>query len=288
MYEMNDSKQITLSDGRKLGYLTLGSEAGKAVFYHHGFPSSRFEAMMLKDAAEAANSRLIAVDRPGYGLSDFQPNRTMLDWPDDLEELADNLGIDKFYVMGLSGGGPYVVTCAYKIPHRLLGAASVAGLSPKSYPQTKDGMTFMGSLMLTIGDAMPWLTRLLFGQMRKASNNPKMVERMLNAMPEVDRAVLKDEGQKNFLLSIQESYRQGVDGATHDGRIYARPWGFQLSEITMPVSIWQGTLDVNVPLSNGRIYADNVPLATAHFIEGEGHISLMANHGEAILTDLLA
>ncbi|MEM7535415.1 MAG: alpha/beta hydrolase [Chloroflexota bacterium] len=285
---MDNSQQITLPDGRTLGYLTLGSETGKLVFYHHGFPSSRFEAMMLKDAAEGADCRLISVDRPGYGLSDFQPNRTMLDWPDDLAMLADNLGIDKFYVMGLSGGGPYVATCAYKIPDRLFGATIVAGLSPKSYPQTKEGMAFMGRLTLTIGDAMPWLNRLLLWQMQKASNNPKMMERMLNAMPAVDKAVLKSEEQQNFLRTVQESYRQGVDGATHEGRIYARPWGYELSDIKMPVSIWQGTLDVNVPVSNGHIYADNIPNATAHFIEGEGHLSLMANHGEAILADLLA
>ncbi|MEM7112536.1 MAG: alpha/beta hydrolase [Chloroflexota bacterium] len=285
---MGDSKQITLSDGRKLGYVTLGPETGRPIFYHHGWPSSRFEALMLQDVMERVNGRLIAVDRPGYGLSDFQPDRTLLDWPDDISELADQLGIDQFYVMGLSGGGPYVAACAYKIPHRLLGATIVAGLSPMSNPQTQEGMRQMNRILLSVGKSMPWLLNLLLWPVQSASSNPKMLERMLSDLPDVDKAVLTEEAGTRMLHSAQESFRQGRKGATQGGRIYAQPWGFELSHITMPVSIWQGTLDVNVPQSNGRIFANNIPNATAHFIEGEGHISLIANHGEAILADLLS
>ncbi|MEM8863860.1 MAG: alpha/beta hydrolase, partial [Chloroflexota bacterium] len=138
---MNDYKQITLKDGRKLAYSTYGSEPeGKPIFYHHGWPSSRLEGANYGDAATKLNGRLIAVDRPGIGRSDLKPNRKLLDWPDDLSELADQLGIDQFYVLGTSGGGPYVAACAYRIPDRLLGAGIVAGLSPMTNPKTKEGM----------------------------------------------------------------------------------------------------------------------------------------------------
>ncbi|MCP5101395.1 MAG: hypothetical protein GY943_38100 [Chloroflexi bacterium] len=99
--------------------------------------------------------------------------------------------------------------------------------------------------------------------------------------------MLSGANAETFMLSTQESFRQGTKGATHGGRIYALPWGFELEDISMPVSIWQGLLDVNVPLSNGRLYASKLPNATAHFIEGEGHISLLFNHGEKVLSDLL-
>jgi len=84
-----------------------------------------------------------------------------------------------------------------------------------------------------------------------------------------------------------ESFRQGTNGPTQEAGLYASPWGFELEEIATPVSIWQGLLDVNVPLSNGRLYAQKIPNATAHFIDGEGHLSLLFNHGEAVLADLL-
>lgn len=285
---MAQSNQFTLADGRKLGYLTVGSETGRPIFYNHGWPSSRLEAMMLERAAERVNGRLIAIDRPGYGLSDFQPERTLLDWPDDVVELADGLGVDQFYVLGLSGGGPYVAACAYKIPERLLGATIVAGLSPMTYPETQDGMRRMNGILLTLGKSMPWLLNLLLWPVQAASGNPKMLERMLSDLPEVDRAVLTGEAAERLLRGAKESFRQGRQGATRGGVIYALPWGFELSEIKMPVSIWQGNLDVNVPQSNGRIFANNIPQAKPHFIEGEGHISLVYNHGEAILADLLA
>lgn len=153
---MNSYEQITLKDGRKLAFTIYGAKQdGKSITYHHGWPSSRLEGASYEAAATQLNGRLIAIDRPGVGRSDIEPKRLLLDWPDDLCQLADQLGIDKFYVLGASGGGPYVAACAYKIPDRLLGATIIAGLSPMANPKTKEGMRFMNRLLLPMGKSAP-------------------------------------------------------------------------------------------------------------------------------------
>ncbi len=127
--------------------------------------------------------------------------------------------------------------------------------------------------------------------MKKSMQNPKILKRMLKTMPEVDQAVLVGERAELLLEgmreSMRESFRQGVDAATYEGRLYALPWGFELADIAMPVTIWQGALDTNVPLSNGHVFAHTIPQATSHFLPDQGHLSLLINHGAAILTNLV-
>ncbi|MEM7798310.1 MAG: alpha/beta hydrolase [Chloroflexota bacterium] len=282
---MNESVQITLKDGRKLGYVRYGKADGPPVFYNHGWPGSRFEAQLLQSAAEAVGVDLIAIDRPGYGLSDFQPGRTFLDWPDDLADLADQLGHPKFYVLGLSGGGPYAASAAYKIPERLQGATIIAGLSPMSNPRTREGMRPLNIFLLSWAPRIPGLLNLMMRVTHSVIQNPKAFERSMADLPEVDREVIK--GKKGLAHVAKEAYKQGVRGTTHDGVLYSRGWGFELGEISMPLTIWQGTLDVNVPQSNGQILAEEIPNGTLNLIEGEGHLSVVVNYGEAILRDLI-
>ena len=285
---MSDFERITLGDGRQLAFTEYGAgKHGKPVFYQHGWPSSRLEGENFADAAARLDGRLIAIDRPGVGQSDLKPGRTLLDWPDDVCELADQLGIGDFHLLGVSGGGPYVAACAYKIPERVLGAAIVAGLSPATNPRTKEGMRLMNRVLFLAGRYAPWLLGPALSMMRSSLESPKTAERMLSDLPEVDKAIISGAAADRFLAMTKESFSRGVDGNKDEGRIYARPWGFDLNEITIPVSIWQGSLDVNVPLSNGRILADEIPRANANFVEGEGHLSLIFNKPDAVLADLL-
>lgn len=285
---MSDFERITLRDGRQLAFTEYGADQhGKPIFFQHGWPSSRLEGGNFADAAAKSNGRLIAIDRPGMGQSDIQPGRTLLDWPDDVCELADQLGISEFHILGVSGGGPYVAACAYKIPERLLGATIVAGLSPMTNPRTKDGMRLMNRIVFSMGRYAPWLLGLVLSMMRSSLESPKFLERMLSDLPDVDREIITGADADRILAMGQESFSQGVDGNKAEGRIYAEPWGFDLNEITIPISIWQGSLDVNVPISNGRILADEIPSANANFVEGEGHLSLLINKAEAVVAELL-
>jgi pimeloyl-ACP methyl ester carboxylesterase len=138
---MSESETITLPDGRTLGYAEYGDPKGRPVIYFHGWPSSRLQSKLANTKAKWQHVRLIAVDRPGFGLSTYQEGRTILDWPDDVAVLADALMIKKFAVLGVSGGGPYVAAAAYKIPDRLTKASIAVGLAPTWIPGNLDGIS---------------------------------------------------------------------------------------------------------------------------------------------------
>ena len=180
-----------------------------------------------------------------------------------------------------------MAACAYKIPERLLGATIVAGLSPTTYPSTKEGMRLMNRVLFSVGRYAPWLLGLALSKMRSSLESPKTAERMLSDLPDVDKAIISGAAADRMLAMTKESFSRGVGGNKIEGRIYATPWGFELNEIKIPVSIWQGLLDVNVPLSNGRILADEIPNANANFVEGEGHLSLIVNKADEVVADLL-
>src|SRR5262249_37258319 len=102
-----ECRLITLADGRRLAFCEYGAPQGKPVFSFPGWPGSRLEARLAAPTARRFNARLIAVDRPGFGRSDFKKRRTLVDWPGDVAKLADALGLDRFSIAGVSGGGPY-------------------------------------------------------------------------------------------------------------------------------------------------------------------------------------
>lgn len=115
-----------------LGFAEYGSLEGKPLFYFHGHPGSRFEAGFLRDEAMKAGIRLIGVDRPGMVISIYQAGRSILDWTIDITQLVNRLQIDRFSVVGFSGGCPYALPCAYKIPNRLISCGIVSGVGHTS------------------------------------------------------------------------------------------------------------------------------------------------------------
>jgi pimeloyl-ACP methyl ester carboxylesterase len=138
------NQQIKLKDGRSLGYAEYGNTNGQPVFCFHGFPGSRLDWPLCdaNNSADELKARIIVADRPGMGLSDFKRGREILDWPDDLIELADALHVDRFAVLGFSGGGPYAAACAFKIPERLTATAIVCGMGPAEAPAAKKGLSW--------------------------------------------------------------------------------------------------------------------------------------------------
>ena len=282
------NQTIKLKDGRTLGYAEYGAPEGKPVFYFHGFPSSRLD-WHLFDTANTTAARLgahiIEIERPGMGLSDFKRGRKILDWPDDVTELADALAIDRFAVLGISGGGPYAIVCAFKIPERLTATAIVCGMGPSEAPRAKDG-----TAMLLPGKS-PLLRKLLLVLMARGmrSNPDRFLSKMIDAVSEPDKLLLaKPEVKQMFIDSLREAFRSGTRGASWDATIYARPWGFQLQDISMEVHLWHGELDTQVPVSVGRYVANAIPNCRARFLPDEGHHSLAYNHIEDILSVLVA
>jgi len=280
---------LTLKDGRRLGYAEFGDPQGEPLLFFHGMPGSRLEGELAGPAAKKLGVRVIATDRPGYGLSDFVLRRAFLDWPADVIALADALGIGRFAVAGVSGGGPYVAACALKIPERLTAAGIIAGVSSFDVPDATEGMSRQNRLLFGLARRAPWLARLPMWAMSKGAGSERLVRQMTRAMPEVDRATIRrSEVWEVFKRDAAESFRQGAHGAAWELVLYSRPWGFRLEEITMEVHLWQGELDKNVPPSMGRYQAHAIPNCRATFYPGEGHISLVVDHMEEILGALMS
>ncbi len=215
------------------------------LLYFHGFPGSHVQARAFDHAASALGVRVVALDRPGKGLSDFAADRRLLDWPADVVEAADALELERFAVVGQSGGGPYAACCAYSIPERLTGVGIVSGLAPFDPHASVNGLS---------------------DQQRKAriDRSPELVEGL----------------EANF----QQAFRRGSKGFAWDLRLaFAAAWGFELDEITVPVHLWHGGLDKNVPVTDGRYLAMAIPDCRATFSPNEGHL-LYLDRASEILT----
>ncbi len=285
------TKTIVLPDGRILGYSECGDPNGRPLFVFHGWPGSRKDALMLAKMAEKHRFRVIAADRPGMGLSDFQPGRRFLDWPDDVIALADKLGVEKFAVWGTSGGSPYALSCAYAIPARLSGCAIVCGLGPYD-PKTS---TMQGPVktIFAIARTLPWLLQpLIWLAMGRMANDPakikKMMARVTKKMPNQQQELFKDLGVVEFLTdSMIECFRQGSKGAALDSSLNASSWGFDLSAITLDeVFLWHGEKDINAPVAMGKAMADAIPCCKSVFYPDDDHYSVLINRKDEIMETL--
>ena len=127
---MRETRVMGLPDGRELAWLELGDAGDPAVFVFHGSPGFRLQVSFDGGAVEAARVRSIAVDRPGYGHSSFQRDRRLADWASDISRLADHLHLDRFSVVGISGGGPHAAACARSFPIEYGRRASSAAWGP--------------------------------------------------------------------------------------------------------------------------------------------------------------
>src|SRR5215469_9460078 len=175
---------LVLRDGRQLGYAHYGHPGGQPVLYFHGHPGSRLEARFAHTAAAAAGFAVIALDRPGYGLSDFQPGRAITDWPADVAQAADALGISRFSVAGASGGGPYALACAWHLPTRVIRAAVISGVGPYQAAGVTRGMRWQNRVAFQLGSRWPGLARWLMRSMQRniASRPERTIEALARAM----------------------------------------------------------------------------------------------------------
>jgi pimeloyl-ACP methyl ester carboxylesterase len=276
-------QQLTLKDGRKLGFAQFGSKLAFPIFYFHGWPGSRLEAGFF----EIPNVQMIGVDRPGYGLSEPHRKRRLADWPQDIEQLVDHLGFKKFAIVGMSGGGPYAAACAHFLKDRVVKVAIIAGLGPPDAPGM--GANRVGFL-LDMGQR-PMTSAVLLNVMRSVIRNPgaeKHFHRLRSRLPRASRDIeaMTPDFMQMLLSSFREGLRVSAKGPSSDARVYGEPWPFALADIRVPVSVWHGTDDAQVPVSIGRHYAKFIPTARGTFPEGEGHVSIVTNYLEAIIGDL--
>lgn len=293
----NPSAQIALNqtcrlrDGRRMGYAEFGDPAGFPVIYCHGFPASRLEGALLAGAACRQGARVIAVDRPGYGLSDWQAHRQLLNWPDDVAQLLNHMGIERFALLAVSGGGPYGLALLAKLADRVSATSFVCPLGQVFHSDLVRSMHWPARFGFVSTRQAPWLTKLVYGYMLGAlmRSNPSFALSLLTvAMPAADRAILAQaETNQMICRSIREALRPGPKGALRDLHIYAHDWGLDLSEITSPIVIWHGEADATVPISHSQSLVGLLANAQLRSLPGEGHFSLPIGQANTILAELM-
>jgi pimeloyl-ACP methyl ester carboxylesterase len=276
---------IRLSDGRRLAYSERGAPGGLPVIHHHGMPGSRLEHEADSEFYRSLGVRVITPDRPGYGLSDPQPGRRLLDWPRDVLELANALGLRRFGVTGLSGGGIYALACAAAIPDRLIEVAVTGCPGPMQRKGALKGMRLATRVGVWLGASAPWL--LDAGATVVAAvvqRYPRFVVEQANRdKPPADvRWLSMPSVMGGAAESLHEALRFGPSGYVQDICALARPWGFPLEGIRVPVQLWHGDLDTVIPLQHGEYLASVIPGATLRVCPGEAHM-LMWNHLDEVL-----
>ncbi len=286
-----EGRSLPLGDGRVVGYAEFGDPGGNPLLYCHGLPGSRLEARLTHTAAQRLGIRVIAADRPGYGLSADRPGRTLGDWPADLLQLADQLGLGRFALLGVSGGAPYAAACAAKISERLSAVGLVCGVAPPEAAEGFRAMRLPTRLAFVLARRSPALLGLLYGRLvgGSARRCPAAALSLLTvAAPAADRRVLRrDKVRETLHDSIAEAFRRGPAGALRDLELFASPWGFSLAAINTPAFLWHGEADATVPVAMGRYLAAQIPRCRAKFLAEEGHFSLPVNHMEEILSTLM-
>jgi pimeloyl-ACP methyl ester carboxylesterase len=282
---------VHLSDGRILGYAEFGSNTAPPMFVFHGLPGSRL-AIAEMWPEEPAGVRVIAPDRPGAGLSTFQPGRRLLDWANDVRQLADSLGVDRFIVAGFSAGGPHALAVAHGLPDRVIAVGTIAGPGPFDSPKALEGMTRANKLILRLARRAPralWVVAAPHA--RQIRRQPaKAFEKAARdrSVPEADREVMTSlRLRERMVAAAPEAFRQGVRGFIHEAHVTVQPWGFDPGTIKPPARIWHGDKDTHVPVAMAQHLAVRMPGSSLTIYPGEGHL-IVPRHWDEILAALLS
>ena len=272
---MSESTEQTLrtADGRQVGFAQHGDPAGVPVVWCHGGPGSRLEAQAAGRALENAGLRVIGIDRPGYGLSTPLPGRTIASWVDDALAVVDSLGLDGFFVVGISTGGAYALALAALAPHRVRGVAIGCGMSDMSDPEARRGVVAPGVPQLWEIDERA--VGIELAQQILGADGSRLPETMPD-LAAADVAVLtSDEFQTSAQTRHEATFAQGVIGYVDDRRADGPGWNsFDVTRITAPVIVVHGAADTIVSLASPQHTAAIVPGAVLRIIPDAGHFSV--------------
>lgn len=279
---------ITLADGRRLRWHEFGDPDGSPVLYTAGTPVSGLGGATYHEAARAAGLRWVSPDKPGYGGSDYQRKRSVNDWGDDLAALAGHLGLDRFALAGESGGGPFTLTAARQLADRVSVVALIASSGPIE-PAERAGQRAPNRVMAWLARNAPALNTVPVAAMRRGIFTPARRDVNLRRDP----AATSQAGHAGLRIeyeAVADALRHGTRATVQELALIRRPWGFPLSEITMPVHLWHGVLDRSVPIAFARRLTRELPDATLHVGDSSGHdvgvdrsyeiMSVLASHSK--------
>ncbi len=266
---------------------------GPAIVFHHGTPGAASTFPPYVAAAAAAGLRWVSYSRAGYGGSTRRPGRSVADNCTDISAILDHLRVERFLAAGWSGGGPHALACGALLAPRCAGVLCLAGAAPllaaeQSGLDWYDGMGPENHEEFRAALAGEVRLREFLEPERAdlVSVTGKQITAALGGLvDEADKAVLTGEFADDYAASFREGLRCSADGWVDDDLAFARDWDFDLAEVTVPVSLWQGTDDRMVPFAHGGFLADRLPQVRAHLLDGEGHLSVLLGRFEQMIAD---
>lgn len=265
--------EIELADGRSLGVAEWGPVDAPAVLYCHGFPGGRLEPQLAQSTIErhGVAARLIALDRPGYGRSTPAPGRRFLDWPLDLAEAADRIGLESFSVLGASGGSPFALACGLRLADRVTSVGIVAGSGPVEAPGMREAPSIAGPSRFRAIRRWQWR---LVGRAVRIGRIDRVVDRTVATMADVDQTVMERPEVRTWYRAVfAEAFAQGGEAAALENELYRRPWGFDPGDVTVETHLWHGELDRWVPILAAAWLAEQIPGAHLTRWVQHGHFS---------------
>jgi pimeloyl-ACP methyl ester carboxylesterase len=280
---------IAVGDDRQIGFAEFGDPQGRAIFWLHGTPGARRQIPMdARVYAEQRQIRLIGIDRPGIGSSTPHQYDTAFAFAEDLRTIADTLGVDKFEVIGLSGGGPYALACAAAMPDRIVAAGVLGGVAPVR------GADAIGGGVSTLVTVAAQVIEVAGAPIRLAASGlirliRPVAEPALYAYarisPEADRRLLvRPEFKAMFLDDLLNGSRKQLAAPFADVVVFARDWGFRLDEVKVPVRWWHGDRDHIVPFEHGQHVVSRLPDAELSHLPGESHLAGLGRAEEILDT----
>jgi pimeloyl-ACP methyl ester carboxylesterase len=282
-----DRLLLRLPDGRDLDVMVEPGSSRDGLLFIGGAPTGAAVFPPALAAAASRGLRFVTWARPGYSRSTRKPDVTVADFASDLAAVADRFGFQRLYLIGWSSGGPRALAAAALRPELVASAATVG--SPA--PDRRDGVDWeaqMGAERVAELRDGPEHAKRTEQSAAELEMTADATSAALRDFPPADAALANDPDVCEYLAeSFREALATGIWGWHDDGRAEVRDWGFEFATIRVPVSIWQGVDDSLVPLAHGRWLAENVPGAEAHIMEGEGHLSIIANHLDDVLDELL-
>jgi pimeloyl-ACP methyl ester carboxylesterase len=268
-----DCAQVTLPDGRRLAFAQWGDPEGRPVVALHGIPGSRLQRHPDAAIALRAGARVIHFDRPGFGASEAHAGRTLQSWSADVAAAADAMGIARFAVAGISGGGPYALACAALLGDRITAAAVISGVGPPGSMAAGE-LSFAARLGFALAPRAPSAVRAAVRAIGAfaVAHPGRYLDIVAAHMGPADRSTLaRPDVRAMFSEDLHEAFRQGPAAMVEDLAILARPWRLDLSAVRAPVSFWHGEDDRMIPASASRHLAAAIPGAALHPLPGEGH-----------------
>jgi pimeloyl-ACP methyl ester carboxylesterase len=283
---------VTVGSGRHFGFAEFGPAHGRPIIWMHGTPGARRQIPeSARLAAAELGLRIVGIDRPGVGASSAHLHESLLDVAAEIGEVADQLGLDRFAMIGLSGGGPYVLACCHLFPDRIAVGGILGGMAPVQGDERVEGgviNNLSGLAPLVARLRIPLsisLTALLWSLRPVASPAFDLYARL---SPEGDRRVFeRPEIKAMFLDDLLLGSRTGLAALFYDFVLISRPWGFSLRDIKVPIRWWHGDADNLVPLDHGRHMVSLIPDAQLYVRPGESHLGGLGAAVE-VLDTLLA